>query len=296
MMDYWKLECGSGERAPANGMRQTRAGRELWTRLLCAAFLAGAAWTVVQTQASLPLPADRPAPRIDQNSMTAHAQLVAKAQQGGIDVYFVGDSIARRWGALDYPAYLVNWKQNFSGWNAADFGWGADRTENILWRLENGELDEVNPKVIVIQAGTNNVGTALGDAGKVAEISRGLAGIVYVCRQKAPDAVIVLTGIFFRNDSMSVIPEIRQINANLAQLADGRRVRYIDVNDKLADREGKLFEGMMNADGLHPSLPGYQVWADALKPVLTELLGPPAATDHAPPPTGDPSAAQRGRM
>ncbi len=78
--------------------------------------------------------------------MTAHAQLLEKARAGRIDVYFVGDSIARRWGATDYPELLANWRQNFFGWNAADFGWGADRTENILWRLENGELDGVNPE------------------------------------------------------------------------------------------------------------------------------------------------------
>src|SRR5215213_10301979 len=74
-------------------------------------------------------PADRAAPRTDQNSMVAHAQLVEKARRGRIDVYFEGDSIVRRWGALDYPELLANWNENFHGWNAADFGWGADRTE-----------------------------------------------------------------------------------------------------------------------------------------------------------------------
>ena len=69
-----------------------------------------------------------------------------KAKQGGIDIYFEGDSITRRWGATDYPDLLANWKQNFFGWNAADFGWGADTIQNILWRLDNGELDGVNPE------------------------------------------------------------------------------------------------------------------------------------------------------
>ena len=103
-------------------------------------------------------PADQPASRTDQNSLTAHAQLLEKAKQGRIDIYFEGDSITRRWGATDYPQLLANWNQNFFGWNAADFGWGADKIENILWRLDNGELDGVNPKIIVLLAGTNNVG------------------------------------------------------------------------------------------------------------------------------------------
>jgi lysophospholipase L1-like esterase len=235
-------------------------------------------------------------PRLDQNSMTAHAQLLDKAKQGGIDVYFIGDSIARRWGALDYPDLLANWKQNFFGWNAADFGWGADRIENMLWRLEHGELDGVNPKVIVILAGTNNVGARPGGDAKIADIIRGLAGMIHACRQKAPAAAIIVTAIFPRNDNMAVMPEIDRINANLAQLADGTIVRFVNVNDKLADKDGRLIEGMMNADKLHPSLAGYQVWADALKPIFRELLGPPSTTDHAPPPTGDPSARGRGSI
>ena len=226
--------------------------------------------------------------------MTAHAQLLQKARAGGVDVYFVGDSITRRWGATDYPDFLANWRLNFFGWNAGNFGWGADRIQNILWRLENGELDGVNPKVIVIQAGTNNIGTRPGEATKVEEITRGLTAILDICRQKAPQATIVLTAIFPRNDNIAVMPEIEQVNANLARMADGRSVRYLNVNDKLAGRDGRLFAGMMNErDKLHPTLEGYQVWADGLKPILTELLGPPAATDHAPPPTGDPSAQKK---
>ena len=78
-----------------------------------------------------------------------------------------------------------------------------------------------------------------------------------------------------------VIPTINKINDNLALFADGKKVRYLNVNDKLADPDGKLFEGMMNRDKLHPAVKGYQVWADGLKPIFTELLGPPAATDPA---------------
>ncbi len=236
--------------------------------------------------------ASQPVPRTDPNSRLAHEQLVQKAKQGEIDVYFAGDSITRRWGTSDpqYRPFLENWKTNFFGWNAANFGWGADRIENILWRLQNGELEGVNPKVIVLLAGINNVGTRPGDAEMVADIQRGFEAIVQVCQEKAPNATIIITAIFPRNDTLAVIPTIRQINRNLAGLADGKQVRYLDINDQLADQDGRLFPGMMNADRLHPAVKAYQVWADALKPIFTELLGPPAKTDHAPPPTGDPSA------
>jgi lysophospholipase L1-like esterase len=244
-----------------------------------------------------PGPADKPVPRTDQNSLIAHAQLLDKARKGGIDIYFEGDSITRRWGATDYPDLLANWNQNFFGWNAANFGWGADRIENILWRLDNGELDGVNPKIIVLLAGTNNVGNTVppeGDEGQVADVTRGLEAILRIMQTKAPGATIIVTGIFPRNDNMGVVPTINKMNHNLAKLADGKRIRYLNINEKLADRDGKLFDGMMNAgDKLHPTIKGYQVWADALKPIFTELLGPPGKEDHAPPPTGDPGARRR---
>ena len=239
-------------------------------------------------------PADVPAPRIDQNSRIAHAELLEKARAGRIDVYFEGDSIVRRWGATDYPELLANWKQNFFGWNAADFGWGADKTQNILWRLENGELDGVDPKVIVLLAGTNNVGKEISPQGndtEAAEALRGLQAIVRVMRLKAPNATVVITAIFPRNDNMAVMATIDKINSKLSGLADGKKIIYLNINDKIADRYGVLFDGMMNAaDKLHPTVKGYQVWADALRPILAEILGPPANEDHAPPPTGDPRA------
>ena len=190
--------------------------------------------------------------------------------------------MTRRWAATDYLELLANWNRNFSGWSAEDFGWGADRTENILWRLNNGELDGVNPKIIVLLAGTNNVGNTIppeGDDAKVLDITQGIEAIVRVIRNKAPDATIIVTGIFPRNDTIAVMPTIEKINSNLAKLADGRSIRFLNINPTLADLHGKLFDGMMNPDKLHPTVKGYQVWADALKPIFTELLGPPGMTN-----------------
>jgi lysophospholipase L1-like esterase len=110
-----------------------------------------------------------------------------------------------------------------------------------------------------------------------------------VIEAKAPEATIILMGIFPRNDNWKLLPLIEKINANLSELADGKRSRYLNINKKLADRDGRLFAGMMNErDKLHPVLKGYQVWADALKPLFADLLGPPGKGDYAPAPTGDP--------
>jgi lysophospholipase L1-like esterase len=233
----------------------------------------------------------REVPRTDQNSLLAHADLQEKAKKGGVDLYFEGDSITRRWGATDYPKLLDSWKENFFGWNAADFAWGGDTTRNILWRLNDGELDGVHPKVIVLLAGTNDLFGLRpgGETAMVEGVTAGIRAILDVMREKAPEATVILMGVLPRNDNMALIPVIRNINRNLEALADGRKIRYLNINDKLANDEGVLFEGMTDPDKLHLALKGYQVWADALKPLLRELLGPPAKEDHAPPPTGNPA-------
>ena len=230
-------------------------------------------------------------PRADVNSQLGHEQLVQKAHAGRIDLYFLGDSITRRWGATDYPEFLAHWNKNFHGWNAGDFGWGGDSTRNVLWRITNGELDGVNPKVIVLLAGTNNLGKdPKPDA--ATQTADGVAAILEVCKAKAPKATIILMAIFPRNDGEHANAAIAETNALIAKLADGKTVRFLNLNDQLADAEGKLFEGM-TVDKLHPALKGYEVWAKNLNPLLTELLGPRTEVDLAPPPTGDPSAKKK---
>ncbi len=242
-----------------------------------------------------PPAADAPLPRTDANSAQAHRELLDKRTRGRIDLYFIGDSITRRWGAAEprYAQLLAHWRQSFHGWNAANFAWGGDTTGNMLWRLDQGELAGVNPKVIVVMAGTNNLSGALtrqSPPDLAADVVRGIDAILERCRRLAPQARIVLMGITPRNDDMAYVPVIRDVNARLAQRADGERIRFIDLSARLADGQGVLRPGMADADGLHLALPAYRVWAEALQPVLTEWLGPPAAQDHAPPPTGDPSA------
>ncbi len=231
-------------------------------------------------------PTDIPASRTDPNSLIAHQQLLQKAAKGRIDVYFTGDSIVRRWGTSDpiYKPMLENWKANFFGWNAGNFGWGADITQNVLWRLRNGELDGVNPKVIVVQAGTNNIGAGNSPM----EVANGIKAIVRTCEQKAPKATIIITGIFPRDANQGFSSKIKATNDLVSKFCDGKSVIFLDVTAGLCDATGKLNDGMFE-DGLHPSPKGYQVWANGLKVLLKDLLGPRANVDQAPAPTGDPS-------
>jgi lysophospholipase L1-like esterase len=240
-----------------------------------------------------------PAPQENPMFLPAHEMLMKKKSQGVIDVYFLGDSITRRWQGTDYPEHKLNWDKNFHGWNAADFGWGGDTTRNVLWRLEQGELDGVHPKVVVLMIGTNNVGnTPPEDADALAEdVGQGVQAIVDQLRAKAPEAKLVLMGITPRNDSTAggataLMPTIDKINARIEKFADGESIVYLNINNKLADGEGKLFDGLTE-DGLHLSMAGYQMWADALKPLLTKWLGSPAKVDRGPPASGVPKVEGR---
>jgi lysophospholipase L1-like esterase len=237
--------------------------------------LAALACAPLLSLAQTPGPADKPAARNDdQTWVSKHAELLEKAKRGDIELYFEGDSITRRWEAT----HQDNWRQNFAGWKAADFGAGGDRTQNVLYRLLNGELDGVNPKVIVLLIGTNNVGPdpVKGDDGPlVRDVVKGIKACLNVMRKKAPGAKILLVGITPRNTngSTAVMPTINWINKRIAKLADGKTIRFLNINDKLADKDGKLYEGMTD-DGLHLTDKAYQLWADAMRPILIEWLGP----------------------
>lgn len=239
--------------------------------------LAAVAYTAGVCFGQTASPADKPAARNDDPVWVAkHLELLEKAKRGNIDLYFEGDSITRRWEAT----HKANWDQNFSGWKAADFGAGGDRTQNVLYRIQNGELDGVNPKVIVLLIGTNNVGPDAvkgSDAALVKDISNGIKACLKALRKKAPAAKILLIGITPRNTdgSTALMPTINKINDRIATFADGRTIRFLNINDRLADKDGKLYDGMTD-DGLHLTDKGYQAWAEAMKPILIEWLGPPS--------------------
>jgi lysophospholipase L1-like esterase len=159
-----------------------------------------------------------------------------------------------------------------------------------LWRLQNGELESVAPKVFVLQAGTNNLPwNGAADAAKVEEVVSSIKSLVRLLQNKSPNSTTVLTALFPRTQNRALASTIQQINDQLEKLSDGKSIRFLNINSKLTDSSGALLPGMSD-DGLHFTEKSYQVWADALKPILLEILGPPAPDDHAPPPTGDPKA------
>lgn len=255
-------------------------------------------------------PPDRPVgsaivgvPREDTNSQLAHQYLLHKRRSGRIDLYFLGDSITRRWGCTDptYAHLLEHWRTEFHGWNAGNFGWGGDRLEHMLWRIEHGELAGVHPKVIVLLGGTNNLDAQWlrpSERSSHDELASDILArhdaLSAACRRCAPEAVVVNVSIFARSDNPPRWPVIQRINLGLQERANGTDTRYLDVNRRLADTQGRLRD-VFTCDGLHLELPGYEAWAEELRPVLRELLGERGSEDLAPPPTGNPSAGPAPR-
>jgi len=205
--------------------------------------------------------------------MEQHAAFVARAQRGGIDVLFLGDSIVQYF-STRAPAV---WNAEIAPLGAiANFGIEGDRTQFVLWRAQNGELDGSGARVVVLLVGTNNLATA-----SASDVARGIEAIVGTVRAKLPDAVIVLNAILPRGRARDPVrAKIADVNARIAMLADGSRVRWVDAGPGFVDANGAIDMGLM-PDGLHPSPAGYEVWATALRPSLVDALSAPTAREPA---------------
>lgn len=196
-----------------------------------------------------------------------HDAFVARAQQGSVDVLFIGDSIT--------AFFLTRAPEVWNGeiaplGNVVNFGIEGDRTQFVLWRVQNGELDGSNARVVVLMIGTNNLATATPE-----DVARGISAIVGVIRAKLPNAVIVLNALLPRSTPDDPVrAKLADVNARIAALADGTHVRWLDAGPGFLDADGTIQPALMR-DKLHPTPAGYEVWADALRPVLTELLAQP---------------------
>src|ERR1043166_3157127 len=202
-----------------------------------------------------------PVPR-DTNWIKRHEGFVAQAKKGDAEILFMGDSITDGWRRQEL------WKEKYQPMNAVDFGISGDKTEHVLWRLENGECEGIKPKVIVLMIGTNNTGT-----NSAPQIVEGITAIVKDFRKRLPQSKILLLGVFPRGEKADhpARKKIKEINAQIAKLDDGKMIKYLDIGDKFLDADGNLPKDIM-PDALHPNAKGYQIWADAMDPTLQALL------------------------
>lgn len=207
-------------------------------------------------------PATEPRPRDD----ARHQAFLQTAKAGGIDLLFVGDSITDWW---RQPARgLPEWEKSFAPLKAANFGIAGDTTQGVLWRMQNGELDGFTAKLIVLMLGTNNI-----NRNPNAEIAEGDRLIVEEFRKRQPQAKVLILGVFPRGaaPANAYRGSISQINTQLARLADNKDVFYLDIGDKFLTADGTLTTEVM-ADGLHPTLKGYEIWAAAIKEKVADLM------------------------
>ena len=228
-------------------------------------------WLIVPTATLLALdrevPAIVPEPQTDDWWMPQHERSVARVRQGQVDLLMIGDSITQGWGDEGRQV----WDRYYAHRRAVNLGFNGDRTEQVLWRLQHGELDGIHPKVAVVMIGTNNSGTR-NDPPE--ETAAGVQAIVTLIRTKLPETKILLFGIFPRcataTDALRVLNEA--INERLRAFADGRHLFYADLGHLFLERNGRLKRDLM-PDLLHLNEQGYRVWAEGMEAQLKELLG-----------------------
>jgi lysophospholipase L1-like esterase len=217
-----------------------------------------------------------PEPRQSEFWLNRFDEINRRIEQGNIDLLFVGDSITHFWEGTIYPtdsephgtAGQVVWDEYYSQRNAVNIGIGGDKIEHILWRLDNGNIDGISPKLIVLLAGTNNA-----EDNTAAEIADGIVAIIDKLQLKLPDSKILLLSIFPRGEHPN---DLRTILANAsktaaARIADRDKVLYIDIAANFLSNDGILRPDIM-PDALHPNEQGYRIWAESIEPIVSELF------------------------
>lgn len=228
-------------------------------------FCAAASFSVLAwaQDASKENDAIKPVPR-DGNWMKRQDILNERVKAGKVDLLFIGDSITQAWEGPGKDA----WAKHFAPKNAVNLGIGGDRTQHVLWRLDNGNIKDVKPKLAVIMIGTNNA-----RQNKPEETAAGVTAIVTKLREKLPEMKILLLAIFPRGadkDDMLRQTNIK-VNEQIAKLADGKMVEYLDIGPKFLAEDGTLSKEIM-PDLLHLSPQGYDIWAEAIEPHVARMM------------------------
>jgi lysophospholipase L1-like esterase len=179
---------------------------------------------------------------------------------------FIGDSITEGW----EKAGQAVWQRHYARYDGVALGFGGDHTENVLWRLQHGEVDGIAPKVAVLMIGTNNTGDRNDDP---AATAAGVKAIIQELRSRLPRTKVLLLAVFPREEQPSAyLRRLNEsVNAIIANYADGRHVFFANINPSLLNADGTLSRDIM-PDLLHPNEKGYEAWARSMEPVLKKLM------------------------
>ena len=189
-----------------------------------------------------------------------------RVKQGDVDLLLIGDSITHGW----ENAGKKYWDKYYAPRKAVNMGFSGDRTQHVLWRLDHGHLEGISPKLAVLMIGTNNSNREDNTAEEIGD------GIIAICkriRSKCPRTKILILAIFPRGPEPSAQRE-KNAKASLiaSKIADGRMIHYLDINNKFLTKDSFLSKKIM-PDYLHPNETGYKIWAEAIEPKVTELMG-----------------------
>lgn len=207
----------------------------------------------------------KPSPKVNQRIQ----QRFAAAQSNEYTYVFMGDSITHFWenkGKQSYNKYFGDKK-------ILNVATSADRTEHTIWVIDNVNWKKVNAKVAMLMIGTNNTGHRGIDQETPEDTYEGIKKILDQMKEKTPDTKILLLAIFPRgaNDTDQARVRNDKVNAMISELADNRRVFFMDINPKLLAEDGKTLSKEIMPDLLHPNEKGYEIWAEAVKDKLEEL-------------------------
>lgn len=209
-----------------------------------------------------------PVPRPDDWWKQRHEAMNARVKQGNVDMVFIGDSITHGWEGNGKDV----WAKFYANRNAVNLGISGDQTAHVLWRLDNGNIDGISPKLAVIMIGTNNAGHEPHQAPE--EIAKGVKAIVEKLRAKLPQTKVLVLAIFPRGADNN--DGIRQINVKaneiISKLADGQNVFFLDIGPKFLAADGTLSKDVM-PDLLHLNANSYLTWAEAIEPTVKQLMG-----------------------
>lgn len=195
-----------------------------------------------------------------------HEGFAQRAQQGGIDLLLLGDSITDWW--VQNPDNQAMFDKYFGGIRTANFAIAGDTTQGVLWGLHNGEGQGFQPKAVMLMIGTNNTGGY-----SAPEIAEGIGAVVLELRRDFPDAKILLLAIFPRSvPGDPVRDRIADVNRIVAKLDDQKHVFFMDIGSRFLDDKGFLLPDTFRADLLHPVAKGYDIWGAAVKDKLAELM------------------------
>jgi lysophospholipase L1-like esterase len=214
----------------------------------------------------------------DASWLKTHQQRLEENSKKRVDLIFLGDSITNNWeksGPAPDQVFQPIWQEFYGDRNAINLGYSGDRTQHVLWRLQHGEVDGMNPKAVVLMIGTNNTGHDTWQ-----DVLAGDIAIVEELHRRLPNTKVLLLGIFPSDISPEKTVKDENINRVLSLIYAGSSyVTFLDIKNAFY-KNGKLdtsifYDPRLPKPGhaLHPDTVGQRKWAEAIEPTLSRMLG-----------------------